>query len=291
MKIALVINPGSGRKFHVDQITEIKSKVLINHDLTEFIAENDSELDVVGNSIQEGYDLVIVCGGDGTVSRIANCLINKPTPMLVIPIGSGNDFANHFGMQSDVESLKRAINDFRTKTINTIQINRESRNCLTIVCFAFEAKVNRVASRLPRFIGSAKYTIATFIALLGKSYEKLRIDSDAVSEINSYSLGIIANTPSFGGGMKVSNKADATGDNLYLILVNRVNKIKLIYLFLLLLAGKHYDRTEFRQYAARNIKIESVESKVRAQADGDSLPSGDFEAKLNRNSLIILETN
>jgi diacylglycerol kinase family enzyme len=91
--------------------------------------------------------------------------------------------------------------------------------------------------------------------------------------------------------MKVSNKADATGDNLYLILVNRVNKIRLIYLFLLLLAGKHYDRTEFRQYAARNIKIESVESKVRAQADGDSLPSGDFEAKLNRNSLTILETN
>jgi hypothetical protein len=39
MKIALVINPGSGRKFHADQITEIKSKVLINHDLTEFIAE------------------------------------------------------------------------------------------------------------------------------------------------------------------------------------------------------------------------------------------------------------
>ena len=72
MKIALVINPGSGRKFHVDQITEIKSKVLINHDLTEFIAENNSEFDVVGNSIKEGYDLVVVCGGDGTVSRIAN---------------------------------------------------------------------------------------------------------------------------------------------------------------------------------------------------------------------------
>jgi diacylglycerol kinase family enzyme len=91
--------------------------------------------------------------------------------------------------------------------------------------------------------------------------------------------------------MKVSNKADATGDNLYLILVNRVNKIKLIYLFLLLLAGKHYDRAEFRQYATKNIKIESVDSEVRAQADGDSLPFGDFEAKLNRNSLTILETH
>jgi diacylglycerol kinase family enzyme len=87
MKIALVINPGSGRKFHADQITEIKSKVLINHDLTEFIAEVDSELDVVGNSIKDGYDMVVVCGGDGTVSRIANCLINKSTPLLVIPIG------------------------------------------------------------------------------------------------------------------------------------------------------------------------------------------------------------
>jgi len=263
----------------------------INHQITEFSASSDEELDVVGKSLLSGFDLVIICGGDGTVSRICHYLINSDVPFLICPMGSGNDFANHLHMSNNLDEIIFNVNKFETRKINSITINDGKHHCLTIACFAFEAKVNRIASNLPRFLGGVKYTIATFIALLGKSHETVSIESSVITETNSYSLAILANSPIFGGGMIISNKAHVEADELYLILVNKVNKLKLIYLFLLLLAGKHYERPEFRQFPLKELKVRGVDSVIRAQSDGDSISSGDFDARLLSKSLTVLVCN
>jgi len=265
--------------------------LLEKHQIREFPASSDVELDAVGDHLSVGFDIVIICGGDGTVSRICHYLINTDVPLLVFPMGSGNDFANHLNMSNNVDSILNNLDRYEIRKINSISINGGQHHCLTISCFAFEAKVNRIASTLPRFLGGVKYTIATFIALLGKSHETVSIESSVVTETNSYSLAILANSPSFGGGMIISNKAHVGADDLYLILVNKVNKLKLIYLFLLLLAGKHYERPEFRQFPLKALKVRGVDSVIRAQSDGDSITSGDFVAKLLPKSLTVLVCN
>jgi len=288
MKIAIVVNPSSGRRFNRYAIESLRNRLNINHQITEFSASSDEELDFVGKSLLSGFDLVIICGGDGTVSRICHYLINSDVPFLICPMGSGNDFANHLHMSNNLDEIIFNVNKFETRKINSITINDGKHHCLTIACFAFEAKVNRIASNLPRFLGGVKYTIATFIALLGKSHETVSIESSVITETNSYSL---ANSPSFGGGMIISNKAHVEADELYLILVNKVNKLKLIYLFLLLLAGKHYERPEFRQFPLKELKVRGVDSVIRAQSDGDSISSGDFDARLLSKSLTVLVCN
>lgn len=291
MKIVIVVNPSSGRRFNRYAIESLKNRLNINHQITEFSASSDEELDSVGKSLLSGFDLVIICGGDGTVSRICHYLINSDVPFLICPMGSGNDFANHLHMSNNLDEIIYNVNKFETREINSITINDGQHHCLTIACFAFEAKVNRIASNLPRFLGGVKYTIATFIALLGKSHETVSIESSVITETNSYSLAILANSPSFGGGMIISNKAHVEADDLYLILVNKVNKLKLIYLFLLLLAGKHYERPEFRQFPLKELKVRGVDSVIRAQSDGDSISSGDFDARLLSKSLTVLVCN
>ena len=288
MRIALVVNPSSGRKFNRESIEILRSKLLGNHQVDNFFASTNEELDDVGKNLSKNVDIVIICGGDGTVSRICSYLIHTDVPLIVFPTGSGNDFANHLNMTNDVNYIIKNIERLETKKINTISINDGQHYSLTISCFAFEAKVNRIASSLPRFFGGAKYTVATFVALLGKSHETVNISSSTVSETNSYSLAILANAPSFGGGMIISNKAHVEAEDLYLILVNKVNKFKLIYLFLLLLAGKHYERPEFRQYPVKSIEVKGVDSVIRAQSDGDSISIGDFTAKMLPKSLTVL---
>jgi len=291
MNIALVVNPSSGRRFNRQSIEKLKTRLLEKHQIREFSASSDMELDAVGRHLSAGFDIVIICGGDGTVSRICHYLINTDVPLLVFPIGSGNDFANHLNMSNNMDAILNNLDRYEIRKINSISINDGQHHCLTISCFAFEAKVNRIASTLPRLFGGVKYTIATFIALLGKSHETVSIESSVVTETNSYSLAILANSPSFGGGMIISNKAHVEADDLYLILVNKVNKLKLIYLFLLLLAGKHYERPEFRQFPLKVLKVRGVDSVIRAQSDGDSITSGDFVAKLLPKSLTVLVCN
>jgi diacylglycerol kinase (ATP) len=77
-----------------------------------------------GNSLEAGDlpDAVIVFGGDGSVHRVIQALAGSDRPLLVVPTGSGNDFASAIGIRSLADSL-RAWEAFvgghgRTRTID-----------------------------------------------------------------------------------------------------------------------------------------------------------------------------
>jgi diacylglycerol kinase (ATP) len=289
MKVALVINSESGRRFKKSPVSRLKQALVESNEVSEFFASTDEEIDNVGQIIRNKFEIVIICGGDGTVSRLSHHLVNSQTSIIIFPIGSGNDLANHLNMTQNVDKLIADIKDSKKLLINTIEINDGQYHVLTIACFAFEARVNRLATKLPRFLGGLKYTLATFICLWGKQYEDLEITGPDLQEKGSYSLAILANSPSFGGGMRISDKAHVNSDHLYLNLVSRVNKLKLIYLFLLLLTGKHYNRKEFRQFPIQSLEVRAIGSKLFPQADGDSLVVDDFKARILNDSLSIIE--
>lgn len=286
MKIKVILNVNSGRKLLPYLDKDFLEIAKIGHIVS---IEKVSDLKSINEALQDidKYDLLICAGGDGTASICANYSIKYQIPLYVYPIGSGNDFANYLKMKPEINYLIQLIERFAINEVNTIKIN-DQLSSLTITCFGFEAKVNRTALKLPRFLGSFKYTLATFISLLGKHWESLVIESDNIKEKGDYCLAIVANSPSFGGGMKVSNKANLYSDFMYLILVNKVNKLKLIFLFILLLMGKHYNRKEFREYPIRTVKISKTDGVLKGQSDGDSLPSGNLELVLNPKSLRVL---
>jgi len=286
MNILIIHNSKSGRKSSQLLIDELTSNLSKNNNIHYLEVFDKRSMNDAISSIQDN-DLIIISGGDGTVSFYSEELVNLDKPLLIIPAGSGNDFANSLGANLDGKLIIDAINEQKMEKVATLLVNENNR-ILTIACFGFEARVNRLANKMPRFLGGFKYTLATFIGLFGKHYESLSIESDLIKESGDYSLAIVANTPSFGGGLKISNKANPFDEKMYLILVNKVTKLKLIYLFLLLLMRKHYSREEFREFEIKTLKVEKLDGVLQAQADGESLPEGSITLKLEPNSLKVL---
>lgn len=286
MNILIIHNSKSGRKSSQLLIDELTSNLSKNNNIHYLEVFDKRSMNDAISSIQDN-DLIIISGGDGTVSFYSEVLVNLDKPLLIIPAGSGNDFANSLGANLDGKLIIDAINEQKMEKVATLLVNENNR-ILTIACFGFEARVNRLANKMPRFLGGFKYTLATFIGLFGKHYESLSIESDLIKESGDYSLAIVANTPSFGGGLKISNKANPFDEKMYLILVNKVTKLKLIYLFLLLLMRKHYSRDEFREFEIKTLKVEKLDGVLQAQADGESLPEGSITLKLDPNSLKVL---
>ena len=286
MNILIIHNSKSGRKSSQLLIDELTSNLSKNNNIHYLEVFDKRSMNDAISSIQVN-DLIIISGGDGTVSFYSEVLVNLDKTLLIIPAGSGNDFANSLGANLDGKLIIDAINEQKMEKVATLLVNENNR-ILTIACFGFEARVNRLANKMPRFLGGFKYTLATFIGLFGKHYESLSIESDLIKESGDYSLAIVANTPSFGGGLKISNKANPFDEKMYLILVNKVTKLKLIYLFLLLLMRKHYSRDEFREFEIKTLKVEKLDGVLQAQADGESLPEGSVTLKLDPNSLKVL---
>ena len=287
MNILIIHNIKSGRKSSKLKVATLVTR-LKNYHLVQLLEVNDHNSMLTAIDSIPNNDLIIICGGDGTVSFYSNALVEFDKPLLIIPIGSGNDFATSLGFSTDINKIIDSINNFQIMKISTLLFNNQIRK-LSIVCFGFEAKVNRLSNKMPRFLGGVKYTIATIISLFGRHYESLKIESDLIHESGDYSLAIIANSPSFGGGLNISRNATAIDEKMYLILVSRVNRLKLVYLFILLLMRKHYSRKEFREFEVKQVRVDKLNGLLQSQADGESLPVGAAAISIDPFSLKVLK--
>jgi diacylglycerol kinase family enzyme len=87
----------------------------------------DHATELCREAADEGYDVVVAFGGDGTVNEAANGLVGRDTPLTCLPGGSTNVFCRTLGIPNDVvdatEHLLRMADDFRPRRVDTGTVN------------------------------------------------------------------------------------------------------------------------------------------------------------------------
>ena len=122
----------------------------------------------------EGYDVIVALGGDGTVNEAANGLVGSETPLTALPGGSTNVWARTLGIPNDVvdatEHLLRMADDFRPRRVDLGRMNGRH--------FVFAAGVGLDASVVERVdahpyrkarFGAWYYTLAA-VAIFSRRY-------------------------------------------------------------------------------------------------------------------------
>ena len=80
-----------------------------------------------GNLQTQDVDAALIFGGDGTLNRYLPELIEKQIPFVIVPCGSGNDFARELGIKTHADAV-RAWQAFRdgechhTKRVDAVQV-------------------------------------------------------------------------------------------------------------------------------------------------------------------------
>ena len=96
MRVKLIFNPISGAndKSPVQLMDVIQQMQAWNFVPEPYLIEPDCDLSVVvRDAISQGIRLVVVCGGDGTVSSVARALIGTEAVLGIIPMGTRNNIA------------------------------------------------------------------------------------------------------------------------------------------------------------------------------------------------------
>ena len=117
---AFIINPYSAKKEYKGFLKELKKKVSSPHyiisksleDTYQFINEN-----------KEQVDIFIAVGGDGTISTIAQKLVNTDKILGIFPAGSGNGFANETQFSTNLDELLAKIEKKNFRAIDTFLVN------------------------------------------------------------------------------------------------------------------------------------------------------------------------
>lgn len=242
----------------------------------------------------QNHDAVVIFGGDGTVHRHLAQLHQHKTPMLVVPTGSGNDFAKALGIRS-VEIALHAWQQFCSDGKNVKEIdlgvikcgNQETLFCC-VAGVGMDAEANARANRMPRWLKSrGGYVLAALQSLIAFKPAAMNITADGREIRRSAFFIAVGNALSYGGGMKVTPQATLDDGVLDVCMVSKMNKLKLLCWVPTIFFGQHLRLKEVEYFQTTQIRI-GAERKLDLYADGDYAGQTPVEIALIRQGLRVI---
>jgi YegS/Rv2252/BmrU family lipid kinase len=87
------------------------------------IEKGSAAKQAAAKAVKHGADVVLACGGDGTVRAAAEALVGTDTALAVMPAGTANQFANAMSIPSDLAEVLSLLTSHQTRTIDTGRCN------------------------------------------------------------------------------------------------------------------------------------------------------------------------
>ena len=80
-------------------------------------------IELTKQSIKEGVDILVACGGDGTINEVARNIISTSKILGIIPIGSGNGLAGHLKIPKNISKALKILKIQNIKKIDVGKVN------------------------------------------------------------------------------------------------------------------------------------------------------------------------
>lgn len=202
----VIINPVAGPAGHrpADRV-ELARAICGAHSLNPRVVLTERPghaRQLAADARRAGSPLVIAWGGDGTVNEVAAALAFGPTPLGIVPAGSGNGFARALGLPRDLAAALRTAAAGAERAIDVGQLG--DRLFFNVAGIGFDALVACRANDRSRRRGIGRYVAGAFRECL--RYEPLTytIDADGASQQLRAMLIAIANGPEYGYGARIA---------------------------------------------------------------------------------------
>lgn len=229
-RVLVLANPRSGMRWSfthfrraMDESWDIPGSEVI-YQFSQSVADSITK---VRRAVDMGVDVILVVGGDGTVNSIGRELIGKPATLGIIPTGSGNGFARHFGIPL---SPPRAVAALARGKVTSIDVGVVGESPFLVTCsMAWEAAIAETFEKAP-IRGIIPYIFAGMQELFEYNPQdfKVRLDSNKTIVLTRPLLFTVANLSQYGGGAKIAPQARADDGFLELVVASRQDVAKLI---------------------------------------------------------------
>lgn len=252
-------------------------------------------------------DAILIFGGDGTVHRHLAQLVNLQLPVLVVPCGSGNDFARALNLFSVCDSLSAwrnfsaGANNLRAIDLGLITpTNLAAASGPHYFCcvggVGLDADIARRANRLPRWLRRHGGYVLSFPPALFSfapiSVEVMVPDAEHPDALVARGpkptvVAAFANAPGYGGGMKIAPHARMDDGKLDICVIGEMDKFKVFCLFPTIYFGRHLSIPQVEYFQTERLWLETG-TPLDVYADGEYVCKSPIEVRVARNSLKVV---
>ncbi|MGW4029676.1 diacylglycerol kinase [Streptomyces sp. NPDC004838] len=244
----------------------------------------------VREAVAGGTGALIAVGGDGLVSLALQAVAGTPTPLGVIAVGTGNDFARTLGLpiRDPAAAGRLAAGALRRGETREIDLGRVGERWYgTVLASGFDSRVNDRGNRMRWPGGRFTYDIAMLaeLAALRPIPYRITLDDGPAHEIEA-TLVAVGNGTSYGGGMRICAAAEPDDGLLDVTVVAGCTRTTLLRVFPRVYRGTHLDRPEVTVHRVRSITLEA--EAVTGYADGEPLGPLPLTARCVPGALRVL---
>jgi diacylglycerol kinase (ATP) len=252
MKLVAIVNPHAGR----GRTRRLFDRLQTRLDRVEvFQTAGPGHATELGREAAEAADVVCIVGGDGTVHEVVNGLMPSPVPIVVVPAGSGNDFARLVGCPQSADELFRVIDEGFGARLDVIDCG--IRFCVNSVGLGFEAQVTRESRAIRRLKGLPLYLLAVARALASFSCPEMTIRlTDGETHSGPHLLVSVGNGVSAGGGFFLTPDARPDDGLIDACVVEGMGRLRMLRLLPLSLKGTHVNSPEVTMRRTPSVAIE-----------------------------------
>ena len=300
-RIALVVNPSARQGHDRDTVDAVARRLRSRFTVDVAMPSSAGDVETSVRAWSASHDAIVVAGGDGTINRAVCGLDGAATPLGVIPMGTGNDFARGCGIPASPEEAVRRVLGGRTRRVDLVRVNDRTYCTVGLIGVGAEsaltvARLTRPGSPargLMRFFGDWSYRIVGLSHLLAPRSIEEEAGVTAGSGERLHPSGPVfaifaANTRVLGGGLVLPIDADPSDGLLDIAIVARMPRLKLLWAFLCFTRGRPVpDGTLTVHRAAR--AVIGCARPVPFAADGDLMCRGArFEVEALPGALHLL---
>lgn len=273
MKRALaIINPisGTGGKRSLPQLlSEVYSSTDIQLYIT-YTKQGGHAYDLALNAVEDGFDIVIAVGGDGTINEVASALLRSNTALGIIPKGSGNGLARALGIPMNEEAAVELLASGTPKRIDCCTANGKPFFC---TCgMGFDAEVSAAFAEAPfrGLLSYAKTAIEKYINYKPSIY-RVEIEGEATSPIETEAFVIAAaNANQYGNNAYIAPEASMTDGKMDLVILRPFKVTELAQVTLQLFNKKLEENIHQQSYQTRRATIQREQAGV-VHLDGEPM--------------------
>lgn len=262
VKTCIICNPGAGS---VDDGDSTFDQLRDEHGAATVRLTKDSgqAADFAHKAAEDGYELVVAAGGDGTLNEVINGIAGHLDRVRVglIPLGTGNDFARTLNLPASVEDNIAVLREGNIKPVDLVRVtNGGTRYMLNVSAGGFSGAVGeKLTPEIKKSWGPLAY-----LRCAAEAFPELRayrtsivLDDMTPLDLNLYNA-IVANGQFVAGGTQIAPEAKVDDGLLDLVLVPERPMSEMMVMAAQMLVGKHLtsDAIVFRR--AAKISLQSA---------------------------------
>lgn len=247
--------------------------------------------ELAAEAARKGTNLIIACGGDGTISEVANGILasGKDAELGILPSGTGGDFRKTIQIPARARDAARILRDGTTRRIDVGRVvftkndgETGTRYFLGVASFGMSAEViERVKERGPQWLagkapqwlsGRFSFGVSMLQTAVQSSATKVVVQLDDSRERHLAVANLcIANARFFGGGMKIAPEAKLGDGHFDVITIGDLGPLKILANAPRLYLGQHLGMHDVRHDLARKIVTRPAhkDTEIILEVDGE----------------------